>query len=798
MPRIYVIACASGGGSGFLVDLGYSVRRLLKQLHQPEATGDEFPVLRRPDDPATPPAEQANLYATLTELNHFSDPTIPFTAQYGTDGPRLVDEGAAFDSTYLLTLTHRTPEARRDAMAHLGSYLFHELTTPLGLRLERTRLARGVLPFRSFGTYGVWFPRGLLLHLAARGACQRLFEQWQATTLDAYAVISDKHASLLSECSNGIGVLEDTSCITAHDLLEAAQARMLADPELHADALANRILELAGQQMESSPRELLTRLLSAIEEQSQQMVAHDDPGAWARQALTRVQDWLGAGLQPVGTTTLGPQRKSRLTRALEHAATKLAEDWDRRFSAAASGLMEHPGPRLALAETALQGFLRYCREATETQQQRLQQQGGKSEQSQKLLQTALDNCIEGTGGFGWFGGKSRRLLRVFVDHLAAFARRCLAEDTLSAVQQFYSFLQGRLADRLRDLTFCRQRLRHLQEALAETAGDTGTAALHIPLDEWTGASAVNGGLEYSPTPVMSTESFWDSIRESTTARVVLPEGVKDLEEAARRFLDTLTAEQWTQLDQVIQDQVLAGREGLQKALLGTTDLVRHLMTPLITQAVNCLGNHLPITDVAQVEFSVEEQAASQGLSVADLADRIHKYYQRAVPALRHVSPKRRSGIHQVVAVGGPPLDQTPVIGTAASPLDDKTSAPDTDHAFLLVPASDAGKRYGEEAQQTLDALQLVKVPGQADLMFCREQDELSLEDLERILRLCARLTRKRRTCRSRPRTRASTSRTGCRSIRNDANSRHPLLIHRKHNAGIAEGEPCPQRCERTC
>ena len=328
MPRIYVIACASGGGSGFVIDLGYSVRRLLNQLHQPEGLVTNFLFCGAPDDPATPPAELANLYATLTEVHHFSDPSVPFTAQYGTDGPRLIDEGAVFDSNYLMTLTHRTPEARRDAMAHLGSYLFHEMTTPLGTRLERTRIARGVLPFRSFGTYGVWFPRGLLLHLAARGACQRLFEQWQATTLDAYAVISDKHASLLSECSNGIGVLEDTSCITAHDLLEAAQARMLADPELHADALANRILELAGQQMESSPRELLTRLLSAIEEQSQQMVAHDDPGAWARQALTRVQDWLGAGLQPLGTTTLGPQRKSRLTRALEHAATKLAEDWD--------------------------------------------------------------------------------------------------------------------------------------------------------------------------------------------------------------------------------------------------------------------------------------------------------------------------------------------------------------------------------------------------------------------------------------------------------------------------------------
>ncbi|MGH7225070.1 MAG: hypothetical protein ACRELF_17755, partial [Gemmataceae bacterium] len=240
-------------------------------------------------------------------------------------------------------------------------------------------------------------------------------------------------------------------------------------------------------------------------------------------------------------------------------------------------------------------------------------------------------------------------------------------------------------------------------------------------------------LEYSPTPVLSTESFWDSIRESTTARVVLPDGVKDLEEAARRFLDTLTAEQWTQLDQVLQDQVLAVRDGLQKALLSTTDLVRHLMTPLITQSVNCLGNHLPITDVAQVEFTVEGQAAAQGLSAADLVVRIHKYYKLAAPALRHTPRKRRSGIHQTVAVGGPALDETPFVdGTRVSPVDG--GAADTDHGFLLVPASDAGKRFGEEAQQTLDALQLVNVPGQADLMFCREQAELSLEDLERLLR----------------------------------------------------------------
>ncbi|HLJ97361.1 MAG TPA: hypothetical protein VKU02_29650, partial [Gemmataceae bacterium] len=110
-------------------------------------------------------------------------PTIPFSAQYGPDGPRLVDQGPPFTCTYVMQLSHRSPEAVRDAVAHLGSYLFHDLTTPLGLRLDRCRqlpAPAGATNFRSFGTYAVWFPRGLLLRLAARNACRQLLEEWQA------------------------------------------------------------------------------------------------------------------------------------------------------------------------------------------------------------------------------------------------------------------------------------------------------------------------------------------------------------------------------------------------------------------------------------------------------------------------------------------------------------------------------------------------------------------------------------------------------------------------------------------
>ena len=164
VPRVYVIAAAAGGASGFLVDLGYTVRRLLHQLRHSDSPVTALIFAGAPQDPATPKTELANIHATLTEINHFSDPSIPFSAQYSAEGQRLQDHGPPFDGVYLMPLANRTPEAVQASIAHLGSYLFHEITTPLGLRLDQLRrMDQGQpppTPFRSMGTYAVWFPRG--------------------------------------------------------------------------------------------------------------------------------------------------------------------------------------------------------------------------------------------------------------------------------------------------------------------------------------------------------------------------------------------------------------------------------------------------------------------------------------------------------------------------------------------------------------------------------------------------------------------------------------------------------------
>jgi hypothetical protein len=668
-PRIYVIASAGGGSSGALVDLGYSLRRLLQQLRQPEADVTLLLFCGAPSDPATPKSERANVYATLTELNHFADPAIPFAAQYGPDGPRIVEQCAPYHCTYLLQQSHRGPQMFRDTVAHLGSYLFHELTTPLGSRLDRSRQLPppiGATPFRSFGTHAVWFPRGLLLRLAGRQACLRLIGEWQAEGEP-----------------------------TASAELEAACARVLADAALQAESITPQVEESARTVLGGSPSEVMTGFLASLEEQSLQAIAQDDPGNWAKQALGRVQDWIGVyssgrADEAENGALNGDWRKSRYSRSLAAGAQRLAEDWDKRLMEVAFRIMENPGRRIASVEGAVDRFLGFCSEGAATFRTRWHEQAARIQKAWMEVETALENCLTETGGRSWglgsilgLGTQSRRSLRVFVDLLAAFARQCLVGETLSACQSFFTLLRGRLEDRKQELSFCRQRLRHMRESLASKLDEV--AELDI--------NRLNGAITPGHSPPPSPEGFWDSIRQSATVRVVLPQNEVDLERVAMHFADNLTPERLAEVDQALQDRVLGQLGGLHAICSGSSDLIRHLGLPLVNHAADFLGSQLPVTDVAQVEL------ADAMKEDRDISSQIQDYWTQAAPLV---------------------------------------AAADASHqeAFLLIPASDAGKAYGEHARQAVRSVELVRVPGQAHLMFCCEQASLAMDDLQRLLQTC--------------------------------------------------------------
>ncbi len=172
-----------------LVDLGYAVRRVLKRVTAVNAPVTAFVYASAPNDPNTSDPELANLYAAITELNHYADPEVPFVAHYGgPEGPKVEGRGLPFTSTYLMPMPERSPSAFRDGLSHLAGYVSHDLTTPLGSALEQLR-SRPVgfdnSPFRSFGTCGLWFPRGLLLRAAAQKICLKLLKEWKANAVPA-------------------------------------------------------------------------------------------------------------------------------------------------------------------------------------------------------------------------------------------------------------------------------------------------------------------------------------------------------------------------------------------------------------------------------------------------------------------------------------------------------------------------------------------------------------------------------------------------------------------------------------
>jgi serine/threonine protein kinase len=683
-PRVYIITSAGGGSSGMLLDLSYATRRMLNQLRHPDAELNVFLLCSAPTDPASPKAELANVFATLTEIHHYSDPSIPFTAEYGEE-QRLVDHGSPAGAVYLLPLPHRGPNALGDTVAHLGSYLFHEVTTPLGMHLGNLRKATPAdsdpeafpTPFRSFGTYAVWFPRGLLLRLASRLTCRKLLEGW----------LSPLESGLPPDLS----ALVNTVCEQVAD-----------DPQLATETLLARIEEATRDahltDLGATPAEAITGLLSTLEEQSVQSVAQEDPGNWSRQALNRIRDWVG----DVTPHELHQDwRKTRVNRALLVAAKKVAEDHGRQLAEQWATVMRHPGARLAAAESAVTAMETFCTHQANERNEYLSVLKAKTGQAWAQLEQALAECYSGGGGFRIFGGRSsRRLLHGFMERLSFYARCRLQEETIAAVQHFFIALRSQLLDQKRDLGFCRQRLRHLQENLELAALEEDDLASTRPGAE----------LTLSHSPVASTEAFWEAIRQSHTARVVLPEGEKELERAAVKLLHRLKTDDWVDLDKELDERVLQIRGGLFPTCMKSGDLTRNLAAPLMNETITLLGEFLPVMDVAQIlgaEFGFtfdQENSPDNRPPDQELAEHTKNYLKRAAPLLGRGDAKHL-------------------------------------HAFLLLPASPAGRGLSKAVEAALADLRHVKVPGQSDLMFCCDQGPLTPQDLQQMFKACSKAYR---------------------------------------------------------
>ncbi|MBY0460908.1 MAG: tubulin-like doman-containing protein, partial [Gemmataceae bacterium] len=576
-PQVYVFASASGGSGGMLLDLGYAVRRVLARVTPAETPVTAFIYAGSPADPNTPDRELANLYAAVTELNHYADPEVSFAASYGgPEGPKVEGRGLPFSATYLLPMPERSGSAFRDCVAHLAGYVSHDLTTPLGQVLEQLR-ARPVgfdrSPFRSFGTYGVWFPRGLLLRSAAQTICRRLLREWKADAVPA-----------------------DPAAV--NELVAVATA----DKRLKAEAVRAQLEQEAVRGAEGGPADLVERWLGGLDAQLTAATRRPDAGAWARAVWEQARDLIGT--RPAGEQDV-TVRRSKVSKLFDEAIRRLAEMWGNEFAEVVRPLESLPGRRLGAIGTAYAKLAEACAGWAKAADARVQQLDAKVRQAKSDVQAAHEVCLAGSGSFSFFGGRSGRSMRHFLDQVRAFAELRLQEELADATAKFYRALRGQIDVRLGELASCRSRLDVLVSAMESPLAN-------LPVS--------------SDTPVaMSEEALQQTLHPTNTLNVVLPAGETRLERSAKKVVGSVGPDDLRRLEVILQKLVLEPRGGLSALCLLNADMSRTLVAPMVEQTTAFLSDLLPVTDVADVEVST---ARAKKL---DLPARIREYHARSVP-----------------------------------------------------------------------------------------------------------------------------------------------------------------------
>ncbi len=576
-PQVFIFASAAGGSGGMLLDLGFAVRRVLARMTAADAPATAFVYASAPGDPNAPDSELANVYASITELNHYADPDVSFVAHYGgPEGPKVEGRGLPFTSTYLLPIRDRTRGAFHDCISHLAGYIAHELTTPLGASLEVARARstgfdRG--PFRSFGTYGVWFPRGLLLRSAAQKICLGLLKEWKTDT----------------EPANDAAIQE-------------AVSRVASDPRLRPESVLRQVEEASIRGPEGGPSDQVERWLAGLEGQLSATARRPDAGAWSRAVWEQARDLVGT--RPVGEQD-STVRRSRNSKTLEEAVRRVAEMWGNEFAEVVRPLEDLPGHRLGAVGAALRRLANACSEWAAEADTRTQTVAVQARQAKNDVQAAHDVCQAGSGVFSFFGGRTGRSMKHFLDQVRAYAHVRLQEDLADATARFYRALRIRVEEQLRDLAYCRTRIDMLVKAM-----ESPLATLPASGD--------------TPGPI-SEEALQQTLHPTNTLNVVLPAGDRHIERSASRVVKSIKPQDVLRLEVALQKLVLEPRGGLTALCAVNADMNRILTAPMVEQTTAFLSDLLPVTDVTEVE-------ASNALArKVDLGVRIEEYHTRAAP-----------------------------------------------------------------------------------------------------------------------------------------------------------------------
>jgi len=190
---VYIVGSLLGGtGSGMFLDLAYTVKELLKSQRMLEVVGI-FSI--PPNSSAVAVDNRPNAYASLLELNHYTDVSTTFQAQYKADQPGLNNgEGNAdppFRYTYLVDTS--SPRANLGSVDKLVEMIGHSMFLDLTSEFQRQKKSNRdnfdqflTVPddlgcpqnYLSMGLAAIHFPKDKVVRACSARLARQIIERW--------------------------------------------------------------------------------------------------------------------------------------------------------------------------------------------------------------------------------------------------------------------------------------------------------------------------------------------------------------------------------------------------------------------------------------------------------------------------------------------------------------------------------------------------------------------------------------------------------------------------------------------
>lgn len=644
-PRVYVVAGLAGGtGGGMFLDVAYTVRSKLKQLGytQPDVVGI---FLLPPDGPTgeISPQTQANVYAALTELNHYGNSETVFQANYDDRHGTIADTSPPFTQLVFLpgpsggngpksmsgvgrdyprspqglsgiiaptvgrstptskaggwtspnrsglnTLDNRPysdhdPDVRAAAAADL---LWYDLFTPLGLAAEETRTANPPPPgttFRTAGAVRFGWPRGDLLTRASYTVSLVLFDGWVSPNLKR-----------------------------AKGMIPGWAQEQWTRLGLDCNQLAEKLAERADQVAQGGVEDLFKAVAEPLVPKG--WLGRLPDGNQITSAVARVTQVVGV---PVSGANTVPS-------PVQEAFQQTAAEWQKYFvsdlTTLLPGLVDDPIFRLAGSEEAIRAFLGLLDRNTI---QAAQRHG----EADKTARSGYDLLMQQVH---FQKGMQKPAAAEFTAAVQNYPAARLQTLIYRQILDLYSHLKATLTQLLADLSGLRQKLELVRTQLA-TEG--------VP-----------------PAPPIGP-------------RDLLPAGCESIKDTVKKYIHSLSDDDLLQIERRVQAAIEAETGGVYQTCINSSAGVGGLLKHLQQETREYLDARLGEVDLAGM-FAARfpsPPAATHAMTAA---------YQEAMPRLIDPGPWSKKEIAVIACPPGPAGDPLRDMAAHTLPPDEPVKTTD--------------------------------------------------------------------------------------------------------------------------